>query len=124
MQRAFVFPGQGSQAVGMGKALAEAYPTARELFEEVDEALSQRLSRLMFEGPAEELTLTENAQPALMAVSVALVRVLQREGGLNLQRAGRFVAGHSDRKSVVEGKREYERLGLGGSRDIKKKNKQ
>ncbi|MFN4087669.1 MAG: ACP S-malonyltransferase [Alphaproteobacteria bacterium] len=95
MERAFVFPGQGSQAVGMGKALAEAHPAAREIFEEVDEALSQRLSRLMFEGPVEELTLTENAQPALMAVSVAIVRVLQREGGLNLQRAGRFVAGHS-----------------------------
>src|SRR3546814_11377296 len=96
MQRAFVFPGQGSQAVGMGKALAEAYPTARELFEEVDEALSQRLSRLMFEGPAEELTLTANAQPALMAVSVALVRVLQPAGGRNLPPPG-------DRKRVVEG---------------------
>ncbi len=95
MERAFVFPGQGSQAVGMGKALAEAYPAARELFEEVDDALSQRLSSLMFEGPAEELTLTENAQPALMAVSMAIVRVLQHEAGLNLTRTGRFVAGHS-----------------------------
>ena len=95
MERAFVFPGQGSQAVGMGKALAEAYPAAREMFQEIDDALSQRLSKLMFEGPAEELTLTENAQPALMAVSMALVRVLQAEAGVNLQRSGRFVAGHS-----------------------------
>ena len=95
MRRAFVFPGQGSQAIGMGKLLAEASPTAREVFEEIDDALEQRLSRLMFEGPGEELTLTENAQPALMGVSLALVRVLQKEGGLDLKNACVFVAGHS-----------------------------
>lgn len=93
--RAFVFPGQGSQAVGMGKELAEAFPAAREVFEEIDEALSQRLSRLMFEGPGEELTLTENAQPALMAVSLAVVRVLQAEAHLDFAKHAAFVAGHS-----------------------------
>lgn len=93
--RAFVFPGQGSQAVGMGKALAEAFPAARELFEEVDDALSQSLTRLMFDGPGDELTLTENAQPALMAVSMAVVRVLETEGGLDLAKHAAFVAGHS-----------------------------
>lgn len=93
--RAFVFPGQGSQAVGMGVDLAESFAVAREVFEEVDDALSQSLFRLMAEGPAETLTLTENAQPALMAVSMAVVRVLEREGGLRLAHAGRFVAGHS-----------------------------
>jgi [acyl-carrier-protein] S-malonyltransferase len=95
MERAFVFPGQGSQAIGMGKALAEAFAPAREVFEEVDDALGQGLSRTMFEGPAETLTLTENAQPALMAVSIAVLRTLERECGLTLARAGRFVAGHS-----------------------------
>jgi [acyl-carrier-protein] S-malonyltransferase len=95
MARAFVFPGQGSQAVGMGKELAVAFAPAREVFEEVDEALSQKLSRLMFEGPEGELTLTENAQPALMAVSLAVARVLEREGDLDLAKAGRLVAGHS-----------------------------
>jgi [acyl-carrier-protein] S-malonyltransferase len=95
MTRAFVFPGQGSQAVGMGRALLEAFPVAREVFEEVDEALKQRLSRIMFEGPESELVLTENAQPALMAVSLAVVRVLEREAGLRLVQAGAFVAGHS-----------------------------
>ncbi|MBB4265309.1 ACP S-malonyltransferase [Roseospira visakhapatnamensis] len=93
--RAFVFPGQGSQVVGMGQALAEEYQTAREVFEEVDDALSQSLSRLMAEGPAEDLTLTENAQPALMAVSLAVVRVLQKDGGVSLADSARFVAGHS-----------------------------
>ena len=78
MVLAFTFPGQGSQAVGMGKALAESSATARQVFEEVDEALKQNLTRLMFEGPADELMLTENAQPALMAVSLALVRTLER----------------------------------------------
>ena len=80
MKRAFVFPGQGSQAVGMGRSLAEAFPAARDLFKEVDETLSQRLSRLMFEGPESDLTLTENAQPALLAASLAVIRVLEVEG--------------------------------------------
>ena len=79
----------------MGRELAEAFPAARQVFEEVDEALKQSLSRLMFEGPEAELTLTENAQPALMAVSMAVVRVLEAEGGLDLSKAARFVAGHS-----------------------------
>ncbi|MBC8242559.1 MAG: ACP S-malonyltransferase [Alphaproteobacteria bacterium] len=95
MARAIVFPGQGSQNVGMGKALAHAVPTAREVFEEIDEALGQNLSRLMFEGPIEELTLTENAQPALMAMSLAVVRVLRRDGGLEFGKHCQFVAGHS-----------------------------
>ena len=95
MTRAFVFPGQGSQAVGMGQALAEAFPAARELFEEVDEALKQRLSKLMREGPESELTLTENAQPALMAVSLAALRVLEREMGHRLADVAALVAGHS-----------------------------
>ena len=95
MNRAFVFPGQASQAVGMGAELAAAYPAARELFEEVDDALAQRLSKLMFEGPEDSLMLTENAQPAIVAVSLAVVRVLEREGGIRLPEKGRFVAGHS-----------------------------
>jgi [acyl-carrier-protein] S-malonyltransferase len=95
MTKAFVFPGQGSQAVGMGKELAEAFALAREVFEEVDEALKQKLSKLMFEGPEEDLTLTENAQPALMAVSLACVRVLQKEGGVDIAADAQFVAGHS-----------------------------
>lgn len=95
MTRAFVFPGQGSQTVGMGKELAEAMPAARQVFEEVDDALQQNLTRLMFEGPMEELTLTENAQPALMAVSIAVLRVLEQECGLDLAAGARFVAGHS-----------------------------
>lgn len=95
MARAFVFPGQGSQAVGMGRELAEAFAPARYVFEEVDEALKQKLSRLMFEGPEDELTLTENAQPALMAVSLAVMRTLEQEGGLDLADAALFVAGHS-----------------------------
>ena len=93
--RAIVFPGQGDQAVGMGKRLAEASATAREVFEEVDDALEQKLSHLMFNGPQEELTLTANAQPALMAVSVALVRVLEKEGGKRLADGSDYVAGHS-----------------------------
>ena len=93
--RAFIFPGQGSQCVGMGRDLAAAFAAAREVFQEVDETLKQRLSRLMFEGPHEELTLTENAQPALMAHSLAVLRVLQREGGFTLPRKAFVVAGHS-----------------------------
>ena len=95
MARAFIFPGQGSQAVGMGQALADASPAARHLFEEVDDALSQHLSQLMFEGPEDELRLTENAQPALMAASLAVVRVLEQEAGLQLSQKAAFVAGHS-----------------------------
>ncbi|GLQ07579.1 ACP S-malonyltransferase [Sneathiella chinensis] len=95
MTRAFVFPGQGSQAVGMGKELAEAFPLAAQVFEEVDDALGQSLTKLMYEGPIEDLTLTENAQPALMAVSVAVARVLEQEGNLRLADVARFVAGHS-----------------------------
>jgi [acyl-carrier-protein] S-malonyltransferase len=93
--RAFIFPGQGSQAVGMGQALAEASAAAREVFQEVDEALSQNLFRLMCEGPADELTLTENAQPAIMANAIATLRVLEREGGVRLVNQAEFVAGHS-----------------------------
>jgi [acyl-carrier-protein] S-malonyltransferase len=95
MTRAFVFPGQGSQAVGMGRELAEAFPVARQLFQEVDDALSQKLSALMFEGPEADLTLTENAQPALMAMSLAVVRVLESEGKIDLAKSAAFVAGHS-----------------------------
>jgi [acyl-carrier-protein] S-malonyltransferase len=93
--RAFIFPGQGSQSVGMGKALADAFAAAREVFQEVDDALSQRLSRLMWEGPESELTLTENTQPAVMAASLALFRVLEKAGGLDLGRHAKLVAGHS-----------------------------
>ena len=92
---AFIFPGQGSQTVGMGRDLAAAFGAAREVFEEVDEVLKQKLSKLMFEGPIEELTLTENAQPALMAVSLAVLRVLQAEGGIVLREKVAVVAGHS-----------------------------
>lgn len=93
--RAFIFPGQGSQSVGMGRDLAAAFASAREVFEEVDEVLKQRLSKLMFEGPADELTLTENTQPALMAVSLAVLRVLENEGGFTLAERAAVVAGHS-----------------------------
>jgi len=95
MMRAFLFPGQGSQAVGMGKALAEAFAPAREVFQEVDDALGQKLSRLMWEGPEADLVLTENAQPAIMAASLAIIRVLEREAKLDLARHARLVAGHS-----------------------------
>jgi [acyl-carrier-protein] S-malonyltransferase len=95
MTRAFIFPGQGSQAVGMGKALAEAFAPARAVFQEVDEALGQKLSKLMWEGPESDLVLTENAQPAIMAASMAIVRTLQKEAGLDLARHARLVAGHS-----------------------------
>ena len=95
MTRAFVFPGQGSQAVGMGQDLAAAFPVARQVFEEVDEALKQKLSKLMKDGPESDLTLTENAQPALMAVSLAVVRVLESESGKKLSAMASYVAGHS-----------------------------
>ncbi|MCH7863745.1 MAG: ACP S-malonyltransferase [Proteobacteria bacterium] len=95
MSRAFVFPGQASQAVGMGREVAEAFQVAKEIFEEIDEALKQNLSRLMFEGPDDELLLTENAQPAIMAVSLAVMRVLSEEGGIDLSQTAAFVAGHS-----------------------------
>jgi len=95
MTTAFVFPGQGSQVVGMGKGLAEAFPAARRVFDEVDAALGERLSDVIWNGPADTLTLTENAQPALMAVSLAALRVLETEAGVDLKRDAAFVAGHS-----------------------------
>jgi [acyl-carrier-protein] S-malonyltransferase len=95
MSLAFIFPGQGSQAVGMGKALADAFGAARLVFEEVDAALGETLTRVTWEGPAQTLMLTENAQPALMAVSLAAMRVLETEAGVDLARDARFVAGHS-----------------------------
>ena len=93
--RAFIFPGQGSQSVGMGRALADASPVAREVFQEVDDVLGQRLFKLMNEGPEDQLTLTENAQPAIMANAIATLRVLEREGGVRLADKADFVAGHS-----------------------------
>lgn len=108
--RAFVFPGQGAQAVGMGRTLADAFPVAREVFGEVDEALKQKLSALMFDGPQDTLTLTENAQPALMAHSIAVLRVLAREGGIALPDAAILVAGHS--------LGEYSALAAAGSFDL------
>jgi [acyl-carrier-protein] S-malonyltransferase len=92
---AFIFPGQGSQSVGMGRDLAAAFAPAREVFGEVDEVLKQKLSKLMFEGPAEELTLTENTQPALMAMSMAVLRVMEAEGGFRLADKAVLAAGHS-----------------------------
>jgi [acyl-carrier-protein] S-malonyltransferase len=95
MSIAFVFPGQGSQAVGMGKGLAETFASARAVFDEVDAALGDKLSTIIWEGPAERVTLTENAQPALVAVSLAAMRVLETEAGVDLKRDAQFVAGHS-----------------------------
>ncbi|MDP6175650.1 MAG: ACP S-malonyltransferase, partial [Rhodospirillales bacterium] len=95
MTRSFIFPGQGSQNVGMGQELAQAFQTAKLLFEEMDEALKQNLTRLMFQGPEDELQKTENAQPALMAVSLAVFRILTEDGNMNLQASADCVAGHS-----------------------------
>ena len=95
MSRAFVFPGQGSQEVGMGKDLAAAFPAAKQVFEEVDDSLNQNLSSIIFNGPDEELILTTNAQPALMAVSMAVIRVLEEEAGIKVSEKINFVAGHS-----------------------------
>jgi [acyl-carrier-protein] S-malonyltransferase len=95
MSVAFLFPGQGSQAVGMGKALADAFPASRAVFAEVDDALGEKLSAILWDGPAETLTLTENAQPGLMAVSLAAMRALEAEAGIELERDAAFVAGHS-----------------------------
>src|SRR5690348_4868128 len=95
MTIALVFPGQGSQAIGMGRALADAFAPARQVFEEVDAALGEKLSETIWSGPAETLTLTENAQPALMAVSIAALRVLEQDVGLDIARDLAFVAGHS-----------------------------
>jgi [acyl-carrier-protein] S-malonyltransferase len=95
MSLAFIFPGQGSQTVGMGRGLADAFPAARLVFEEVDEALREALTKVIWAGPAETLMLTENAQPGLMAVSLAAMRVLETEAGVDLARDARFVAGHS-----------------------------
>ena len=95
MAIAFTFPGQGSQQVGMGKELSESYPVAKEVFQEVDDALGKSLSNIMWEGPADELTLTENAQPALMAVSIAVMRCLESEFGFDLAKTVKYVAGHS-----------------------------
>ena len=95
MSRALIFPGQGSQRVGMGKEIYDAFGISRQVFEEVNDTLGQNLSRLMFEGPENELTLTENAQPALMTVSIAIVRVLEQEGSQAISDIAEFVAGHS-----------------------------
>src|SRR5688572_30105052 len=110
MSVAFVFPGQGSQAVGMGKALAEAFAPARAVFDEVDAALGEKLTATMWDGPADKLQLTENAQPALMAVSLATLRVLESEAGLDLKRDVALVAGHS--------LGEYSALAAAGALDV------
>lgn len=95
MSRAFIFPGQGSQSVGMGKDLAENFAEAREVFEQINDALGQDLTKTMFEGPEADLNLTENTQPALMAVSIAIMRILEKQGGVRLANTAAYVAGHS-----------------------------
>ena len=95
MSGAFIFPGQGSQTVGMGRDVATAFNSAREVFEEIDDALGQNLSKLIFEGPEDDLILTENAQPAIMAVSLAVMRVLSKDGGIDFSKTATYVAGHS-----------------------------
>lgn len=95
MVKAFVFPGQGSQFVGMGKDVCEAFAEAKHVFQEVDDALGQNLSKIIFEGPMEDLTLTQNTQPALMAVSVAIMRVIEKQGGKDISKLCSYVAGHS-----------------------------
>ena len=107
---AFIFPGQGSQAVGMGRDLAAAFAAAREVFEEVDETLKQKLSKLMFEGPGEELTLTENTQPALMAHSLAVLRVLEREGGFTLKQKAAVVDEIARRHGLGEWQKKWSAL--------------
>ncbi|HEY8190295.1 MAG TPA: ACP S-malonyltransferase [Micavibrio sp.] len=110
MTRAFIFPGQGSQFIGMGRDLAEAFPDARLIFEEIDDALNQKLSKIIFEGPENDLNLTENTQPALMAVSMAAMNVLMKQGGFKLDQCAAFAAGHS--------LGEYSALTAAGSFDI------
>src|ERR1700755_957978 len=110
MTAAFTFPGQGSQAVGMGKGLVETFPVARAVFDEVDAALGEKLTSIIWDGPAETLQLTENAQPALMAVSIAALRVLESEAGFSVAKDDAFVAGHSVG--------EYSALAAGGSLSV------